>query len=232
MRYGVKLLYSGYTKTQLCYKLFKRATRDPKRADLKTLKFAFDICSAYSQTAGRTFESIISFFSGDVFYIHDHIRLLSFVEDFESRSGYKVYIKSGVFVARRGNSEHELWDFSSFNDPILMGERKELDRLYKIEHLFDELKGNEPAKKRKVTWLNACQLCGFYSVPKKVTWRSGINRWDRINKRDWVKSKEVLCTGCWNKVKHLAKIKDEAEENKTLINKLKRAITKRVRENG
>jgi len=232
VRYGIKLRYSGYTISQLCFKYLERITREEKRADLNILKFIFGICSAYSQTPERTFNSIIMFFNMPLYYFGGSDKAASLVKDFEDRSGYKLYIKKGMFKAVKDGNEFDLWEFSSFRDPILKVERIELDRLYEIEHLFDEFKHNKPASKRSVTWLNACQLCGKYGVPTKVTWRGGIYQWARMSKNEYCRSKDILCMGCWNKVKPLAKIKDEAEENKTLINKLKRAITKKAKENG
>lgn len=232
MRYGIKLRRCGYTIAQLCFKYFERITREEKRADLNILQFMFNICNAYSQTPERTFNSVIMFFNMSLYYFGGPTKADSLIKDFEKRSGYELYIKKGMFKAVKDGNEFELWEFSGFKDPILVTEREELDRIYKIEHLFDEFKHNEPANSRKVTWLNACQLCGKYGVPKKVTWRGNVWQWSRMDKNGYVKSKDILCGSCWNKVMPLARTKDIAEENQTLINKLKRAITKKAKENG
>lgn len=68
------------------------------------------------------------------------------------------------------------------------------------------------------TELQTCQLCGFMSTPKKVWQRDDVRYWDTETDREH--SKVMLCTGCWNKVKPIAKAQREAREINYLMNKL------------
>jgi hypothetical protein len=85
----------------------------------------------------------------------------------------------------------------------------------------ERLKSGKPSKRLVFVWyteLQTCQLCGFMSTPKKVWQRDDVRYWDTETDREH--SKVDLCTGCWNKVKPLAKAKEEARKIKYLTNKL------------
>lgn len=77
----------------------------------------------------------------------------------------------------------------------------------------------------KVTHLVTCELCGFTSTPKKVSYRSEIYGWNRENNKDVeTPATCTLCTGCWNKVKVVVKKIKAANECEKLLNYLKRSI--------
>lgn len=77
-----------------------------------------------------------------------------------------------------------------------------------------------------VTKLKTCELCRKTSTPKKVTHRDGIYGWNFHNKEDLsFESKDVLCVGCWNKVRSLIERKHKADEVGKIINELERTIS-------
>ena len=71
------------------------------------------------------------------------------------------------------------------------------------------------------TPLSKCDLCGKVSTPKKVNARN-----DCFNYELW-KCTPVLCTGCWNKVRPIARLHSELQELKSVGNKLRRAKNER-----
>ena len=80
------------------------------------------------------------------------------------------------------------------------------------------------------TILRECELCGKRSTPKKIQHRD-VAGWDLAvyiycNHKKWKPSKDMLCMSCRNKVKPIYDARDDAIENKILINKLKREIMK------
>jgi hypothetical protein len=85
----------------------------------------------------------------------------------------------------------------------------------------ERLKSGKLSKRLVSVWyteLKTCDLCGFMSTPKKVRNRWDVFGWDTED--EGIRSKVTLCTGCWNKVKPLAKAKEEARKIKYLTNKL------------
>lgn len=79
------------------------------------------------------------------------------------------------------------------------------------------------------TPLNNCELCGLLGTPKKVSHRWDVYGWD-LNMNEKAESpglhKCLFCTGCWNKVKPIAKAKKEAREIRYLTGKLYRETLK------
>lgn len=65
-----------------------------------------------------------------------------------------------------------------------------------------------------------CQLCGKRSTPKKVHYRSDVAGWNGGLDKD------VLCTGCWNKLKPLVNKEREYFELRALTSKLYREALK------
>lgn len=76
------------------------------------------------------------------------------------------------------------------------------------------------------TPLNECDLCGLVSTPKRVHNRNDVYGWNCDDGDYTARSKCLLCTSCWNKVKPLVKAKTEAIEIKKLSAKLKREAAK------
>ena len=77
------------------------------------------------------------------------------------------------------------------------------------------------------TTLVECQLCGKLSTPKKITCRNDVYRWNANDKNDReTKGKDILCTGCWNKVRALVKRQAMCNESRKLIAKLKMETNK------
>lgn len=76
------------------------------------------------------------------------------------------------------------------------------------------------------TQLVICQQCKKISTPKKIYDRYDITNWEGHKRGEWYKSKTVLCTSCWNKVKPISKLTDEIEHNRLTINRAQREIAK------
>jgi hypothetical protein len=94
------------------------------------------------------------------------------------------------------------------------------------------LKNGKFGKRFDCVWytpLRNCELCEVLGTRKKVHWRTGVYGWD-TNLNDKPESenarKAVLCMGCWNKVKPIAKAKKEALEIRYLTNKLYKEVLK------
>ena len=86
---------------------------------------------------------------------------------------------------------------------------------------------------RAYTPLNTCDLCGKIGTPKKVCVRSKIFAWNgemRYGFR-YGDANNMLCIGCWNKVKAIVKKQDEADECRTILRQIQRRITDE-RKNG
>ena len=80
------------------------------------------------------------------------------------------------------------------------------------------------------TKLRQCELCLKLSTPKKIQERD-VENWDLAPyiswpKNKWKPSKTILCMGCRNNVKPIYVNREKIIENKILINKLKREMTK------
>jgi len=96
------------------------------------------------------------------------------------------------------------------------------------EYYTKPTKSGKPGKKiyTRRYWytpLNQCDLCGMWSTPKKIHYRGDVYGWDWDKGSEYLTpSKDVLCMGCWNKVKVISKRKREAKELKKLTNKLYR----------
>jgi hypothetical protein len=76
------------------------------------------------------------------------------------------------------------------------------------------------------TKLVECELCGFRSTPKKVSHRGDTFGWNFESRKDYTtKTKSTLCMGCWNKVRPIVKRQEEAEECRSIINKINRSIS-------
>lgn len=120
------------------------------------------------------------------------------------------------------------------------------DRWERIGVTYNILRGQEDGfwvntnKKGNMSWARAffvanpvtklveCKLCHKRSTPKKVSFRSDVVNWNNRHLKDWFlhESKDVLCVGCWNKVRALEKRDAEAAELRLLVNKLHREIKK------
>ena len=69
------------------------------------------------------------------------------------------------------------------------------------------------------TEINACDLCGKLGPPRKVRLRDDVAGWN-VEKTDReYKGIDILCTGCWNKVKPIVKNMKYLKEAKKLVNK-------------
>lgn len=98
-----------------------------------------------------------------------------------------------------------------------------------VEDGFWTLRKNGDLKsfyKNKFTELVQCQLCSKSYSPIKVAERTSCTGWEAEGYKDYYSSRTVLCTGCWNKVKPIAKAKKLADEQRILNNELKRSIGK------
>lgn len=93
-------------------------------------------------------------------------------------------------------------------------------------------KGNMSAKsavfiKNPVTLLVKCDLCNLWGGPNKTKERGDAYGWNFEGINDYTtKSKHVLCTCCWGKVRRIVNGNMEAQQLKLIINKLNREITK------
>ena len=75
------------------------------------------------------------------------------------------------------------------------------------------------------TPLNKCDVCGLVSTPKKVQTRNDVYGWNRESRKDYLAPpRNMLCMGCWNRVRALVRRKDETSEIGIAIRKLQRAI--------
>jgi hypothetical protein len=80
------------------------------------------------------------------------------------------------------------------------------------------------------TTLRECDVCSKLSTPKKIMCRNLLYKWNVDDKKDYeTPSKNMLCTGCWNKIRVLVKRQNVCEENKRLTAKLKTEINKWVK---
>lgn len=78
------------------------------------------------------------------------------------------------------------------------------------------------------TPLHTCDLCGKTSTPKKVYLRYDVWDWNKEGKNDFdTKGKNMLCTGCWNKIRKFHIPKLEIEETQKLIRKILRLTAKK-----
>ena len=79
-----------------------------------------------------------------------------------------------------------------------------------------------------VSPLYQCDLCNRIGTNKVVQYRNDVWCWnlDGTYQLSDKKSKDYLCMSCWNKIRPLVKRENLAYETKTLINKLKREVTK------
>lgn len=78
-----------------------------------------------------------------------------------------------------------------------------------------------------VKWseVRRCSLCGIFGSARKVQGRSHVYRWKAQSDDDsWGPDDDVLCTGCWNRVRALVDRANEADEIRRLAAKLERAI--------
>lgn len=76
-----------------------------------------------------------------------------------------------------------------------------------------------------VSWIAACELCGRFKAigPTGVDYRHDVYGWNFTSSRDCETPPCYrLCVGCWNKIRPLAKRKDEADKVRRLIARLKR----------
>lgn len=80
--------------------------------------------------------------------------------------------------------------------------------------------------KNPVTPLYVCDVCGKRSTPKKIHIRSDVYGWNKSSYLSEEKSKGLLCTGCWNRVKAVVKKQREADEIRYLKDKLYREVLK------
>ncbi len=88
---------------------------------------------------------------------------------------------------------------------------------------------------RAFSKLENCFLCNKLGTKKRVSARNDCYGWNneiRVREKDRYKAHEdytknyLLCTGCWNKIKPIAKRLNEVDEIRILINKLDREISK------
>lgn len=76
---------------------------------------------------------------------------------------------------------------------------------------------------KKFTVINTCDLCKKIGIPRRVRYRSDVFGWNRNNSKDFeFDQKNVLCTGCWNKVRSLLDKEEKSRAITQLLNKLKR----------
>lgn len=95
--------------------------------------------------------------------------------------------------------------------------KKELELLY----LYAEI---EIYKKNKICFLNTCSRCNKVSSKKwvhSVFYRKPCSM-GNVKSRSLKEYWYYLCTGCRNKFRNLQKVQNQADENRYLINKLKR----------
>lgn len=76
------------------------------------------------------------------------------------------------------------------------------------------------------TPLYKCDVCGKVSVPKNVNYRADCYRWNCDNNEWTIESKDMLCTGCWNKIRALVKKETEIYEVKKLSKTLEKEARK------
>jgi len=80
------------------------------------------------------------------------------------------------------------------------------------------------------TTLKNCDVCGKLGTPKKIMHRSQLYRWNVDDKKDYTTpSKDMLCMGCWNKLRVLVNKQHICNENRKLISKIKLEIAKWVK---
>lgn len=79
--------------------------------------------------------------------------------------------------------------------------------------------------------VRCCDLCGKEGTTSNIYSRTDVWAWNdprRFSRKcagaDWVQ-KNVLCMGCWNKVRAISRKEEEAEENRRFLNKLERVIS-------
>ena len=82
--------------------------------------------------------------------------------------------------------------------------------------------------KNPVTMLRECGVCGKISTPKKISYRSLCADWYMTNpyEEPMQQEKDILCTGCWNKVRRIVARQREANELRLLNNRLIREYRK------
>ena len=137
---------------------------------------------------------------------------------------YSMLSKTGGFrgfVPEKNIKGRLLWADESIH-------AKMSERIYDYEGI--PLKSGEVGKRlRTVHYLycivNQCDICGLISSKNKVRNRDDVFSWNFENKKDWwTEPKNMLCMGCWNKVKALQKRQQESEGLRRYINKLHRTI--------
>jgi hypothetical protein len=80
--------------------------------------------------------------------------------------------------------------------------------------------------KNPVADLRTCDICGKVGAAKRVCSRSDVYRWNVEDRNDYATAtKDMLCMGCWNKVRAIVRKEDEADECRRLLNKLTRSIS-------
>ncbi len=72
--------------------------------------------------------------------------------------------------------------------------------------------------------VRTCQRCGLLGSPRRVSYRSDVYGWNKEHPRDWsAPDISTLCMSCWNKVRPVMKMKEQAAELKSANNALQRA---------
>lgn len=74
------------------------------------------------------------------------------------------------------------------------------------------------------THLNTCEVCGVIGVPRKVARRTDVYGWDWETPYDYKATKDVLCVRCWNRARAVKTRRNDVEQNRLLINRIKREI--------
>jgi hypothetical protein len=81
--------------------------------------------------------------------------------------------------------------------------------------------------KNPVTKLRQCGVCGKISTPKKISYRSLCADWYMESLDEPMQQeRNILCTGCWNKVRVIVARQHEANEIRRLNSKLIREYRK------
>lgn len=105
------------------------------------------------------------------------------------------------------------------------------------------LKNGKPGKRLRLTFgglytpLFTCEVCGHRSVPAKVTYRGDCWGWEFSFKgrfRNFIgHSRCMLCTGCWNRVRPIARAGEALNEARLAIVRLDKVIAdvKKIRKN-
>lgn len=74
--------------------------------------------------------------------------------------------------------------------------------------------------------IHTCDACGTMGTKKTTHYRSDVFAWNWDKQDDYhMRSKDMLCTGCWNKARAIKRKQQQADECRTLLNKLIRSIS-------